>query len=351
MAEVQVRNLVLAYGATRALDDVSLDFPNGRLLGLLGPSGSGKTTLLRCIAGFVYPDAGSITIGGEPVERVPVEKREIGMMFQSYALFPNMSVADNVGFGLKVRKVSDTELKRRVGEVLELVQLGALGNRRPHELSGGQRQRVALARAIVTRPRVLLLDEPLSALDKALRVDMQVELKRIQREVGITTIFVTHDQEEALTMSDLIGILKNGRVVQTGRPRDLYHKPHDRFTASFLGEANFFSGSPETAGLRLADGTLLPWPRSREKSASAVLAVRPEEMTVSAAPPKPSPMTCFIRGELRQVIFSGPTAVCLVAHGSQICKVLVKNSELADIPPAGPVSVSWPAERSMLLAE
>ncbi|WP_373504551.1 ABC transporter ATP-binding protein [Aestuariivirga sp.] len=349
MAEVQVNGLTLDYGTSRALDGVSLVFPNGQLFGLLGPSGSGKTTLLRCIAGFVFPDAGTVMIGGEPVERVPVEKREIGMMFQSYALFPNMSVADNIGFGLKVRRVEAGDLKRRVSEALDLVQLAGLGGRKPHELSGGQRQRVALARAIVTRPRVLLLDEPLSALDKALRVEMQVELKRIQREVGITTIFVTHDQEEALTLSDQIGILRNGRLVQSGPPRELYHCPLDRFTASFLGDANFFSGTPEGPGLRLADGTLLPWPRGAAEPGTPVIAVRPEEMTVSARQQTADPGRCLIHGELRNVIFSGPTAVCVVAHGDQLCKILVKNSELGGIPAAGPVSVSWPAERSMLI--
>jgi ABC-type Fe3+/spermidine/putrescine transport system ATPase subunit len=260
-----------------------------------------------------------------------------------------MSVSDNIGFGLKVRRVDAAELKRRVGEALDLVQLAGLGGRKPHELSGGQRQRVALARAIVTRPRVLLLDEPLSALDKALRVEMQVELKRIQREVGITTIFVTHDQEEALTMSDQIGILKNGRLVQSGPPRDLYHRPLDRFTASFLGEANFFSGTPEAAGLRLGDETLLPWPRGTAEPGVSDFAVRPEEMTVSTRREDSDPGRCLIHGELRNVIFSGPTAVCVVSHGGQPCKILVKNSELGRIPAAGPVSVSWPADRSMML--
>ena len=263
MSGVQVRNLTLDYGTTKALDDVSLDFPNGQFFGLLGPSGSGKTTLLRCIAGFVFPDRGTVSIGGEVVDNVPVERREIGMMFQNYALFPNMSVADNVGFGLKVRKVPSQERKRRVADVLDLVKLSELGGRRPHMLSGGQKQRVALARAIVTQPRVLLLDEPLSALDKALRTEMQVELKRIQREVGITTIFVTHDQEEALTLSDRIGILKEGRLVQQGEPRALYRAPSDRFTASFLGEANFIEGEATKAGLRLDDGSTMPLPSDR----------------------------------------------------------------------------------------
>ncbi len=350
MSEVRVRNLSLAYGTAKALDDVSLDFPDGQMFGLLGPSGSGKTTLLRCIAGFVFPDRGSVTIGGESVERVPVEKREIGMMFQSYALFPNMSVADNIGFGLKVRHVEKAEIVRRVGEALELVHLEGLGNRRPHALSGGQRQRVALARAVVTRPRVLLLDEPLSALDKALRSEMQVELRRIQREVGITTIFVTHDQEEALTLSDQIGILRGGRLVRSGPPRSLYHAPQDRFTASFLGEANFFSGQPEKAGLRLASGTLLPWPGALEPGVS-LLAVRPEEMTIQPTSVPLPPQSCVVQGELVAISFSGPIAICRVTGEGQRFNVLVKNSELAGMPAPGPVTVSWPSSRSMLIRE
>jgi len=350
MSEVRVKNLSLAYGTAKALDDVSLDFPDGQLFGLLGPSGSGKTTLLRCIAGFVYADQGSITIGGESVERVPVEKREIGMMFQSYALFPNMSVADNIGFGLKVRHLDKAEITRRVGEALELVHLEGLGSRRPHQLSGGQRQRVALARAIVTRPRVLLLDEPLSALDKALRSEMQVELRRIQREVGITTIFVTHDQEEALTLSDRIGILRGGRLVRSGPPKELYHAPQDRFTASFLGEANFFSGTPEQAGLRLAGGGLLPWPGDLAPRVT-VLAVRPEEMTILPAASPPPPGACAIHGVLDGISFSGPTAICRVAVEGRQVSVLLKNSELDTIPASGPVTVCWPAARSMPILE
>jgi putative spermidine/putrescine transport system ATP-binding protein len=348
MSEVVVRNLTLEYGATRALDDVSLDFPEGQLFGLLGPSGSGKTTLLRCIAGFVFPDSGTVHIDGQSVERVPVEQREIGMMFQSYALFPNMTVADNIGFGLRVRKIASGERRRRVDEALELVRLTGLGGRKPHQLSGGQRQRVALARAIVTRPRVLLLDEPLSALDKALRVEMQVELKRIQREVGITTIFVTHDQEEAMTLSDQIGILRDGRLVQSGPPRALYHVPRNRFAAAFLGEANFLRGNPEKTGLRLADGSLLPWPRDG-RIEKPLIAVRPEEMTVLGADPKPASGMCSLRGKLTDIVFSGPTAICHVATPNGPLRILIKNSELANLPPMGPVWVCWPVERSMPL--
>ena len=349
MAEVQVRNLKLFYGATPALDDISLDFPEGGFFGLLGPSGSGKTTLLRAIAGFIRPASGEIRIGGQSVAATPVEKREIGMMFQNYALFPNMSVAENVGFGLKVRKLTRAEIDRRVGETLELVRLSSLGARRPHQLSGGQRQRVALARAIVTRPRVLLLDEPLSALDKALRVDMQIELKRIQREVGITTIFVTHDQEEALTLSDRIGILAEGRLVQAGAPRDVYRAPVNRFAASFLGEANFLEGAPELAGLRLGDGVLALWPS--HAAGARTIAVRPEAVTLSAAEPERSPGLVSLKGTLEEIVFCGPTATCLLRIAGKSFKALVKNQELAALPTSGPVWVSWRAEDSIAIGD
>ena len=239
---------------------------------------------------------------------------------------------------------------RRVGEALELVQLGAFGARRPHELSGGQRQRVALARAIVTRPRVLLLDEPLSALDKALRVDMQIELKRIQREVGITTIFVTHDQEEALTLSDRIGILAEGRLVQAGRPREVYRAPVNRFTAAFLGEANFLSGEPEEAGLRLGNGSLIPWPSAAAPEARAsTIAVRPEAITLAPSSPPPAPRIATISGKLEQIVFSGPTATCLVRVGEHLFKVLVKNQELNRLPAAGAVWMSWACDDAIAI--
>jgi ABC-type Fe3+/spermidine/putrescine transport system ATPase subunit len=344
MAEVGVRDLSLSYGTLRALDGVSLDFPDGQFFGLLGPSGSGKTTLLRVIAGFIIPDTGSVWIGSEPVDHVPVERREIGMMFQNYALFPN------VGFGLNFRGLAAPEIRRRVGEVLDLVQLAGLADRKPHQLSGGQRQRVALARAIVTRPRVLLLDEPLSALDKALRVGMQIELKRIQREVGITTIFVTHDQEEALTLSDRIAILKDGRLVQEGPPRQLYHAPSDRFAAAFLGEANFVEGTPEPQGLRLAGGALVPWPGRTRPEGRVSLAVRPESVTLTRQPPRRSRHgLSALPGTLKQIVFSGPTATCLVDVEGQTFKVLVKAAELPDLPAEGEVWISWQAQHTMVL--
>lgn len=351
MATVSVSRLCLKYGETTALDDVSLTFADGRFFGLLGPSGSGKTTLLRCIAGFVFPDSGAVKISGEPVEHIPVEKREIGMMFQSYALFPNMSVADNIGFGLKVRNVGAAETKKRMCEALELVHLVEFAHRRPHQLSGGQKQRVALARAIVTRPRVLLLDEPLSALDKALRVEMQIELKRIQREVGITTIFVTHDQEEALTLSDEVGILRDGKLIQHGPPQSLYQSPANRFCASFLGDANFIDGTAERNGFRPAAGTLLPWPDKTPQGTPKTIVVRPEEIRISTERPAKSRDICAMRGEIRQIVFSGATATCIVNSAGQTLKALLKNHETANLPPSGSVWVSWPARRSIVMPD
>ncbi|MCB2118633.1 MAG: ABC transporter ATP-binding protein [Rhodobacteraceae bacterium] len=340
MAQVRVEGLTKTYGGARALDAVSLSFPDGGFFGLLGPSGSGKTTLLRAIAGFVVPDAGRVFIGDAPVENVPVEAREIGMVFQNYALFPNMTVAQNVAFGLEVRKVAAAERARRVAEALELVQLGPFGARKTNELSGGQRQRVAMARAIVTRPRVLLLDEPLSALDKALRVDMQIELKRIQREVGITTIFVTHDQEEALTLSDRIGILKDGRLVRHGPPREVYDDPRDAFTARFLGEANLISGVPEAGGLRLPDGGLIAGART------ATVAVRPENLRISLCEPQ-GPVR--LRARLRQRIFAGAMGTCVLDWRGEALKAVGRDRDFADLPDEGEVWLTWDAGDTIAL--
>ncbi|WP_172327420.1 ABC transporter ATP-binding protein [Mangrovicoccus sp. HB161399] len=327
MSRVDVANVTKKFGQATALDDVSITFEDGGFFALLGPSGSGKTTLLRTIAGFYFPEAGTIRIGEQNVETVPVEKRDIGMMFQNYALFPNMSVADNVGFGLRVRKVPAAEEKRRIAEALELVQLGAMANRKPSQLSGGQRQRVALARAIVTNPRVLLLDEPLSALDKTLRVDMQIELKRIQREIGITTIFVTHDQEEALTLSDRIGILKDGRIVQAGPPREVYDRPVDAFAAGFLGEANWL---PEAA---LA-GLSLP-----VTAAGRRFATRPEMLSISAEAPADGRNA--VKGRLQQRVFAGAMATCLVEVAGQQWKLVARDRDIPELPGGGDVWLAW----------
>ena len=346
MAQVSLRNITKTFGSLKALDDVTIDFPDGGFFVLLGPSGSGKTTLLRTIAGFIFPDHGSIRIGGLSVERIPVEQREIGMMFQNYALFPNMTVADNIGFGLRVRKCAPAEERRRVGEALELVRLGQLDNRRPHELSGGQQQRVALARAIVTNPAVLLLDEPLSALDKALRVDMQIELKRIQREVGITTIFVTHDQEEALTLSDRIGIMRSGGMVQTGQPRQVYNNPANEFSAGFLGEANILNGRMEERCLRLSDGAAIPLPAG-SAHADAV-AVRPENISISSNEPSDGKLA-RLHGILRRRMFAGAMATCIVDANGRTVKVIARDRDIPDLPDGTPVWLSWNPEDTILI--
>jgi len=226
------------FGKTTALDDVSLMVRRGELMTLLGPSGCGKTTLLNLVAGFLTPDSGEIAIAGRRMTDVPAYRREIGIMFQNYALFPHMSVAANVGYGLRMRRIAKAEIARRVGEALALVKLAGLEDRKPRQLSGGQQQRIALARALVIRPQVLLLDEPFSALDRNLRASMQVELKEIQRKLGVTAIFVTHDQSEALSLSDRIAVIADGRIRQLDIPDEIYRHPLDRFVASFIGDAN-----------------------------------------------------------------------------------------------------------------
>ena len=338
MAEVSVQNITKSFGLLKALNDVTMDFPDGGFFALLGPSGSGKTTLLRAIAGFIFMDSGTIRIGEESVENVPVEKRDIGMMFQNYALFPNMTVADNVGFGLRVRKVGAAEEKRRIGEALDLVQLGQHGDRKPHQLSGGQRQRVALARAIVTNPRVLLLDEPLSALDKALRMDMQFELKRIQREIGITTIFVTHDQEEALTLSDKIGILRDGKMVQAGPPREVYNNPADLFAAEFLGEANILTGIH-------GDGAEIKAPEIAPTR--GLFAVRPENISISKEEPQADSIS-KCQAVLERRVFAGAMATCILQSNGSTIKVISRDQDIPQNVAEGDyVWLNWPVEKTL----
>ncbi|WP_110649284.1 ABC transporter ATP-binding protein [Salinicola peritrichatus] len=343
MASVTVSHVNKAFGDFQALSDVSIEFSDGGFYALLGPSGSGKTTLLRQIAGFSFPDSGEILIGGEAVESLPVEKRNIGMMFQNYALFPNMSVFDNVAFGLMVRNTPKREIEARVGEALELVRLSGYDDRKPHQLSGGQRQRVALARAIVFRPRVLLLDEPLSALDKALRLGMQVELKRIQREVGITTIFVTHDQEEALTLSDKVGVLKDGKLLQEGTPRELYERPATAFAATFLGDANLFDGSADDGELALADGARLRTLEPLARTGPVTCAVRPEKIAIVAADAAISSDSNVLEAELEEIIFAGNSLNYLLRRGDVSLRVFAQNRAAADLQPGQRVRLAWRA--------
>jgi spermidine/putrescine transport system ATP-binding protein len=348
MSTVAVTDAVKKYGAVAALDGVTMTFREGEFFGLLGPSGSGKTTLLRAIAGFVSLDRGQVLIDGKDVSGVPVHARDIGMMFQNYALFPHMSVAENVAFGLEVRGRPREEVADRVKAALAMVRLGGLEQRRPKQLSGGQQQRVALARALVTRPKVLLLDEPLGALDKHLRQEMQVELRRIQRQVGITTIFVTHDQEEALTLSDRIAIFDSGRIIQEGAPMAVYERPVTKFAAGFLGEANFLQGSVAArepnglarialqiggdASCRLSDGQV---------GQTVLLALRPEKITLGEGG---HAGVNALRGKVLDVVFSGNSTTYRISVGDQVMILFRQNLAQGTVAPGSDVLVSWSPE-------
>ena len=345
-AGVEVSGITKRYGSVCVLDDVSIDFRPGSLTCLLGPSGSGKTTLLRIVAGFVAADRGTVRFGGMDVTDEPVWRRRVGMVFQSYALFPHMSVRENVQYGLHRRGVRGAVAEREVRRALDLVQLIGFDARRPKQLSGGQQQRVALARAIVTNPRVLLLDEPLSALDRRLRQGMQVELRRIQRESGLTTIFVTHDQEEALTLADEIVILDGGRIVQRGTPSDVYERPRNRFAAGFLGDANFFTG-PVTSGGVSVGGRLLRTHGALPTDGTMVtLAVRPERLSLAQADGAAN----RIDATLCHIVYAGPTSMALLVdvQGNKI-KMLIQNNDII-LPDIGSsVVLLWsPADTVML---
>jgi putative spermidine/putrescine transport system ATP-binding protein len=284
------RRVSRSFGDVHAVDHVDLEILDGEFFTMLGPSGSGKTTCLRLIAGFEIPDSGAIELFGQDVSTLPPYDRDVNTVFQDYALFPHMRVAENVAYGLMIRKVSQAERQRRVEEMLELVQLHGLGGRKPSELSGGQRQRVALARALILHPRVLLLDEPLGALDLKLRQEMQIELKAIQRQVGITFVYVTHDQEEALAMSDRIAIFNRGRIEQIGSPPELYENPTTPFVAGFVGVSNVLGGE---------------WAR-RLTGDAAPLTVRPEKIhLLPADSPAPGAEQCTVEGLIRDVVYLG----------------------------------------------
>ncbi len=287
---VALRGVHKRFGDVVAVDGVDLDIVDGEFFSMLGPSGSGKTTVLRMIAGFELPSAGTITLHGVDVTRLAPFERDVNTVFQDYALFPHMSVEQNVGYGLMVRKVARAERARRVGEALAAVRLDGFGRRRPHQLSGGQRQRVALARALVNRPRVLLLDEPLGALDQKLREEMQAELKAIQRDVGITFVFVTHDQTEALAMSDRIAVFNQGRIEQLGLPADIYERPTTEFVAGFVGTSNLLRHAAALAVLG-RDGTFT---------------VRPEKIRLADHGTAPGPGEIAAAGVVADVQYLGP---------------------------------------------
>ena len=292
-------------GTVHALDDVSLDIREGEFFVMLGPSGCGKTTLLRSIAGLEYPDSGVITLDGQRIDDLPAYSRPVNTVFQSYALFPHMTVAQNIAFGLEMEGISKDETAKRVADALDQVSLSGLDKRRPSQLSGGQQQRVALARALAKQPKVLLLDEPLSALDLKLRRGMQIELKRLQQQTGITFVFVTHDQEEAMSMGDRIAVFKDGHIVQLDTPQEIYRRPVNSFVADFIGETNLLDGTASANGVEVPGGGFIA--RSVIASDCVVptagpvtIAIRPEDLKISEG-------SGSLTGIVRDVIFTGET--------------------------------------------
>ncbi|MBA2893253.1 ABC transporter ATP-binding protein [Nonomuraea soli] len=330
------------FGEVTALDEVSLTIGQGEFFALLGPSGCGKTTLLRILAGFETPDSGDVTLDGGDLLALKPERRPINLMFQSYALFPHMNVAKNVAYGLEQERLGKDEIRRRVGEVLETVGLSAMAGRKPQQLSGGQRQRVALARAIVKRPRLLLLDEPLSALDKKVRADMQLELKRLQNEVGITFVVVTHDQEEAMSLADRIAVFESGRVCQVDAPIALYERPASRFVADFVGANNLFEGTASARGLSNGHFGTLPAEGELPEGAPALLAVRPEKISLAA--------DRGLAGTVADVSFYGGVSHVSVDVTGHPKPVLVAVQGASQVRPGERVRLGWRPEDAVLIS-
>lgn len=322
MAQVDLEDIGYTLGTTQILRNVSLTIAEGECLALLGPSGCGKTTTLRCIAGFVVPTRGNVRIGGESVVNLRPHQRNVGLVFQDYALFPHMSVHQNIAYGLERRKIGKAELTKRVDELVALTHLEGLEERRPDQLSGGQRQRVALARALVIKPDVLLLDEPLGALDRLLREQMQVELKRIQQDLGITTVIVTHDQEEALSVSDRIAVMFDGRIVETGLPEQLYHAPEQRGVMSFLGSSNIWQATVDAADgpyLQLSRGDFRFFVSAKARlpeGAAAHVGIRPEHIRISTEPPADA--INVVSGRIETTVYKGAHVEVYVATAAGI---------------------------------
>jgi len=364
-AYVRITNLTKKFGDFVAVDNVSLDIRRGEIFCLLGGSGSGKTTLLRMLAGFETPTSGTIEIDGADMSKIPPYERPVNMMFQSYALFPHMSVEKNVAFGLEQEGLSRAEVSQKVGEILEIVKMGGFGARKPHQLSGGQRQRVALARALVKRPKLLLLDEPLAALDKKLREHTQFELINIQQRLGVTFVVVTHDQEEAMTLGTRLGVMNHGRIVQVGTPSDIYESPANRFVADFIGSVNLFEGqvsqeSPEAVRVSCAElGATVRADRAVNCTAGATVwtAIRPEKIAISRRQPAAAAATGenVVRGTVREIAYMGDLSIYLVQIDSgKIMRVTLPNTTRGGERPiarAEKVWLSWHGSSPVVLTE
>ncbi len=354
---ISVENLKKAYGGAAVLDDICLQIDSGEFLTLLGPSGSGKTTLLMAIAGFVRPDSGDIAFDGHSVVLDPPHKRGIGMVFQSYALFPHMTVGENIGYPLKLRKLGRAEIRERVDHALELVQLQGLAQRRISQLSGGQRQRVALARAIVFEPSVLLMDEPLSALDKKLREQMQIEIRRLHDRLAVTTVYVTHDQREALTLSDRIAVLDKGRIAQVAGPHEIYERPSTRFIADFIGESHFLPVHATPEGYSLGQTPLLltdsPSP-TQARNVPAVLVVRPEMLTLlNDAGQDATPMN-RLAGVVTDILYQGDSSrffIRLDAGGEISLRLMAAQIRGREISIGKPVVLGLHPQDTIIVAE
>lgn len=339
MSSVEITGLRKLYGDVVALSDISLTIPSGAFYTLLGPSGCGKTTLLRTIAGFHSQNSGQIKVDGQSIENLPAHKRDVAMVFQDYAVFPHLSVRDNIAFGLKQRRVSSADIKTRVDEVLEVVQLGHLAERMPHELSGGQQQRVGLARAIVVRPKVLLMDEPLSNLDAKLRVDLRAELRRIQRDLGVTTVYVTHDQEEALAMSDTVCVMYGGVIQQAAGPLDIYLRPANKFVATFVGANNFLAlRSDGTKHVLVSGGQDVSDRIKGTPSGALTCAVRPESFVVTTDDGQANDDDIVIPVSIREISFIGREmeVFATTAEGEELKAVARPDPRIVALPQGSP---------------
>jgi spermidine/putrescine transport system ATP-binding protein len=362
--DIRLERVTKRFGDTTAVDALDLEMPRGAFYALLGPSGCGKTTTLRMIGGFEDPTEGRVFLGGDDVTERPPYKRDVNTVFQSYALFPHLSVEKNVAFGLERQKLGKDEVRKRTAEALELVQLGGLGRRKPAQLSGGQQQRVALARALVNRPRALLLDEPLGALDLRLRKQLQIELKRIQQDVGITFVHVTHDQEEAMSMADTIAVMNEGRIEQAGSAADLYERPRTEFVANFLGVSNLIDGrlgrsEGGLASVETHDGARLQVPADRvgpHDTDAIRVGVRPEKITLRPADGRAADGDCnALRGTVVVAAFLGTSIQYVIkAPGGEELTVLAQNfdgSEPDSFGPGRDVDLTWNPHHTFVVAK